>query len=155
MSNQYGPALLLGVLIGGAILLDDVIAPRPPLPDLHRIHARHMEAMAPAQGENVFVFRGDDTEAPVSGEAHEMHWVMKSDGAFGDTEHMRVVEVSVVGDEQAEPSALAAAIRAAVDSARDAGREPTEDEINAAIQSVVGETDGMNIHIELDTTPSP
>ena len=34
MQIGYGPALLLGVLIGGAILLDDVIAPElksPPL----------------------------------------------------------------------------------------------------------------------------
>ena len=30
--NQYGPALVVGLLIGGAILLDDVITPRHPHP---------------------------------------------------------------------------------------------------------------------------
>ena len=32
--NQYGPALVLGLLIGGAILLDDVITPRHPNPTM-------------------------------------------------------------------------------------------------------------------------
>ena len=151
MSNQYGPALLLGALIGGAILLDDVIGPRPTTSDLHAIHAPHIGAMAPGPGENVVMFGGHGVAGPVAGEGHEAHWVMTSDGVL-DSERMRVVEVAVIGDEQAEPSALAAAIRAVVDSAQAAGREPTEAEISTAIQSVIGDAEPISVHVVVDKT---
>ena len=152
MSNQYGPALLLGVLIGGAILLDDVIDPRPPLPDIHGIHASHMEAMATLPGDNVVMFGGHGIVGTLPEEGHEAHWVVKSDGVL-DSDVTRVIEVAVVGDEQAEPSALVAAIQAVVDSAREAGREPTEEELNAAIHSVIGDAQATSILVEVDKMP--
>ena len=42
--NQYGPALVVGLLIGGAILLDDVITPRHPHPAM-MIEAHDMGPM--------------------------------------------------------------------------------------------------------------
>ena len=42
--NQYGPALVVGLLIGGAILLDDVITPRHPHPAM-MIEAHEMGPM--------------------------------------------------------------------------------------------------------------
>lgn len=152
MSNQYGPALLLGVLIGGAILLDDVIGPRPPMPELHGMHARHMEMMAPLSGEGVVMFGGHGVTGSAAEEGEEAHWVMKSGGVL-DSDVMRVVEVAVVGEDAAEHSALAVAIRAVVESVREAGREPTEEELHAAIQSVLGDAEPISIHVEVDTTP--
>ena len=32
--NQYGPAVVVGVLIGGAILFDDYVRPHPPMPPM-------------------------------------------------------------------------------------------------------------------------
>ena len=42
--NQYGPAIVLGCLIGGAILLDDVITPSVPT-RLMSIEAREVSSL--------------------------------------------------------------------------------------------------------------
>lgn len=66
MLNHYGPALLLGVLIGGAILLDDVITPErkghPPRVAMfhHGEGVGELNALAPEAGHNVWVVKGDD-----------------------------------------------------------------------------------------------
>ena len=62
----YGPALLLGSLLGGAILLDDLITPErkgpsPPVSMFH--HGDGFDdptALSRSDGHNVWVIKGDD-----------------------------------------------------------------------------------------------
>ena len=66
MQTGYGPALLLGVLIGGAILLDDVITPErkgPPPRVAMFHHGEGMESvknLPPGGDHNVWVIKGGD-----------------------------------------------------------------------------------------------
>ena len=74
MQTGYGPALLLGVLIGGAILLDDVITPErkgPPPRVAMFHHGEGMESvknLPPGGDHNVWVIKGGD---PVEAEIHK------------------------------------------------------------------------------------
>ena len=65
MQTGYGPALLLGVLIGGSILLDDVITPERKGNQL-RVALFHLgdgfeiRRLCPGGDHNVWVIKGDD-----------------------------------------------------------------------------------------------
>ena len=71
--NQYGPAIVVGVLIGGAILLDDFVRPHPPMPPM-MVEAIEMGEM-PFITEDIHelhITPDDDTESKV--------WIQKSAG---------------------------------------------------------------------------
>lgn len=148
MQNLYGPAIVLGLIIGGAIIVDDFIRP----------HAQHRQMKMAV-----------DTAPPGPGADHKV-WVMKQGGDADKAMHreMRIIMdddptgadrgktiimVKVENDQldaAASGQALAEAIREVVDAARAAGREPTEAEITAAVTAFSG---GSNqIEVEVDVT---
>ena len=154
MQTGYGPALLLGVLIGGAILLDDVITPerKGPPPRVAMFHHGEdgLDAKALGAGEdhNVWVIKSDDSST------HEIHKEVKIHLETEDTESAQQEElmISVNVDADNEPAGdLHAAIRAVIDSARAEGRQPTKEEIEAAVAEAAGDTNAIDVEIVSST----
>ena len=150
MKTGYGPALLLGVLIGGAILLDDVITPerKGPPPRVAMFHHGEDGIDAKALGadgdHNVWVIKSDD------GSAHEIHKEVKIHLETEDTESAQQEElmISVNVDADDEPVGdLAAAIGAVIDSARAEGRQPTKEEIEAAVAEIAGDAKSIDVEV--------
>ncbi|MDG2461008.1 MAG: hypothetical protein P8M73_09010 [Luminiphilus sp.] len=145
MNNGYGPALLLGVIIGGAIIADDFVRPHPP----HRQQGPRSVATLPAppaSDQHVWIMKG---EAHQDMEVHkEMRIVLEDDrGDSGQESVMVIVKVEDHSrDEEATGTALADKVREVVEEARAEGREPTEAEIEAAIEDIAGGAD----HVEID-----
>ena len=150
MKTGYGPALLLGALIGGAILLDDVITPerKGPPPRVAMFHHGEDGIDAKALGadgdHNVWVIKSDD------GSAHEIHKEVKIHLETEDTESAQQEElmISVSVDADDEPAGdLAAAIGAVIDSARAEGRQPTKEEIEAAVAEIAGDAKSIDVEV--------
>ena len=150
MQTGYGPALLLGVLIGGAILLDDVITPerKGPPPRVAMFHHGEDGIDAKALGangdNNVWIIKSDD------GSAHEIHKEVKIHLETEDTESAQQEElmISVSVDADDEPAGdLAAAIGAVIDSARAEGRQPTKEEIEAAVAEIAGDAKSIDVEV--------
>ena len=150
MQTGYGPALLLGVLIGGAILLDDVITPErkgpPPRVAMFQHGEDGLDAKAlGANGDhNVWVIKSDD------GSAHEIRKEVKIHLETEDTESAQQEElmISVSVDADDEPARdLAAAIGAVIDSARAEGRQPTKEEIEAAVAEIAGDAKSIDVEV--------
>ena len=149
MQTGYGPALLLGVLIGGSILLDDVITPerKGPSPRVAMFH--HGEGMesvknlTPGGDHNVWVIKSDD---PVETKVHkEIRIVLASEEDAADEEQL-MISVSVDADD--EPAGdLAAAIGVVIDSARAEGREPTKEEIEAAVSAIAEDAKSIDVEV--------
>ncbi|MBL6699102.1 MAG: hypothetical protein ISP98_06195 [Luminiphilus sp.] len=149
MQNLYGPAIVMGLIIGAAIIADDFIQPssrneamplsaQHPTPTLYESDHR---AWSMKQG-------GDETT-----EIHrEMRIIVEDDPQ--QTGHDKTLIVVKVADEQIDPrtrdKGLAAAIREVVDAARSEGREPTEAEITAAVAAISGQAN--RIEVEVDAT---
>ena len=151
MQTGYGPALLLGVLIGGAILLDDVITPErkgPPPRVAMFHHGEGMESvknLTPGGDHNVWVIKGDD---PVEAEIHKEIRVELSSEDAGTADETQQLMVSVSVDAEDEPAGdLAAAIGAVIDTARAQGREPTKGEIEAAVSAVAGDAKSIDVDV--------
>ena len=148
MQNLYGPAIVLGLIIGGAIIADDFIRP----------HAHHRPMKMAVEG------------APPGPDADHKVWVMKQAGDENITVHRKtriitdddpagadrgktIIMVKVNDDPidaRANGDALADAIRDVVDSARAEGREPTEEEITAAVAAISGQS--SEVEVEVDVT---
>ncbi|NDH40073.1 MAG: hypothetical protein EBY45_06580 [Gammaproteobacteria bacterium] len=151
MLNHYGPTLLLGVLIGGAILLDDVITPErkghPPRVAMfhHGEAGGELKALAPQAGHNVWVVKGDDDAQT---EIHkEMRIELSSEDADSADETQQLM-ISVSIDAEDEPTGdLAAAIGAVIDAAKAEGREPTREEIEAAVTAIAGDARSIDVEV--------
>jgi hypothetical protein len=150
MQTGYGPALLLGVLIGGAILLDDVITPgrKGPPPRVTMFHHDKgelgSEALGASDDHNVWVIKTGDASA------HEIHKEVKIHlgTEASDSSQQEELMISVSVDTDDEPAAdLAAAIGAAIDSARAEGRQPTKAEIEAAVSQVAGNAKSIDVEV--------
>ena len=150
MQSHYGPALLLGALIGGAILLDDVITPdhqgsAPRVAILH--HGKgdlSPAALGAAKDHKVWVIKTDD------GTANEVHKEVKIHLETEDTDSAQQEElmISVSVDADDEPAGdLAAAIGAVIDSARAEGRQPTKEEIEAAVAEIAGDAKSIDVEV--------
>ena len=150
MLNHYGPALLLGVLIGGAILLDDVITPErkghPPRVAMfhHGEGVGELNALAPEAGHNVWVVKDDDVETEIH---KEVRIELSSEDADREDETQQLM-ISVSIDAEDEPAGdLAAAIGAVIEEARAEGREPTEGEIEAAVSAIAGDAESIDVEV--------
>ena len=149
MKTGYGPALLLGVLIGGAILLDDVITPerKGPPPRVAMFHHGEDGLDAKALGapgdHNVWVIKTDDDSA------HEIHKEVKIHLETEDTDSaQQELMISVNVDADDDPAGdLHAAIRAVIDSARAEGRQPTKEEIEAAVAEIAGDAKSIDVEV--------
>ena len=92
MQTGYGPGLLLGALIGGAILLDDVITQerKGPTPRVAMFHHGDVfddpKALSRSGDHNVWVIKGND---PVEAEIHkEIRIELASDDTASDEEQL-------------------------------------------------------------------
>lgn len=150
MQTGYGPALLLGVLIGGAILLDDVITPerKGPPPRVAMFHhgegGLDAQALRAGDDHNIWVIKNDD------GSAHEIHKEVKIHLETEDSDPAQEEElmISVNIDADDEPSGdLAAAISAVIESARAEGRQPTKEEIEAAVAEIAGDAKSIDVEV--------
>ena len=150
MQTGYGPALLLGVLIGGAILLDDVIAPeqKGPPPRVAMFHhdedGLSSKALGASDDHNVWVIKADDASA------HEIHKEVKIhlETEATDSSQQEELMISVNVDADTEPAGdLHAAIRAVIDSAKAEGRQPTKEEIEAAVAEIAGDAKSIDVEV--------
>jgi len=158
MKSNYGPALLLGALIGGAILLDDVITPeRKSHPTRvamfhHGENVGAIEALAREGDYNVWIVKGEDD---VETEIHkEVRIELSAEDAHTIDEAQQLM-ISVRVDADDEPAGdLAATIGAVIDTARAEGREPTKEEIEAAVSAIAGDAKSIDVEV-LSTKTGP
>ena len=132
--SQYGPAALVGVLIGGAILLDDYVGPEPRQQTMMKMHT--IDASAPGH-KGIWIEKGGEEVI----ELHEdvsMTVTVEDDEVDGNGDIM-VVEVQVDG---AETAALAETVRAIVEKAKADGMKPDPEELKAAVMALVDDEDG-------------
>ena len=147
MQNLYGPAIMLGLIIGGAIIADDFIGPHP----RHGPMAMVLEnaPQGPHGDHKVWVMKklGDEDKAI----HREMRIVM--DDELEDTDHNKTVIMVRVDDDQidtgASGKALADAISGVVDAAHAQGQAPTEEEIAAAVSAVSGQASQIEVEVNV------
>ena len=147
MQNLYGPAIVLGVIIGGAIIADDFIRPYP----RHGPVAMTLEnaPQGPHGDHKVWVMKKSGDEE--KGIHREMRIVM-DDESEGTDQEKTVIMVRVDDDQLdagASGKALAEAISGVVDAARAEGREPTEEEITAAVSAVSGQASQIEVEVDV------
>lgn len=151
--NQYGPAIVVGVLIGGAILFDDYVRPHPPMPPM-MVEAIEMGEM-PFITEDIHEFH----IAP-DGDTKSKVWVHKS--ADSDVtgkikiavladdadiaEGLTMIKVKVDGTATAD---LGDKVKALVEQARKEGRKPTPDELKAIVAETLGSA-GADAAVEVE-----
>ena len=161
--NHYGPALVVGLLIGGAILLDDVITPRHPHPAM-MIEAHDMGSMPMIRKEmriggpgasdmgphkKIWIQKNGDDVVEMS---EEMEIIVLADDRDA-TEDVTLVEVHVDGKSKSD---LGDAVKAIVEKARAEGRKPSPEELRAAIRDSMGSTDeptSIDVEIQIEETP--
>lgn len=147
MQNLYGPAIVLGLIIGGAIIADDFIRPYP----RHGPVAMALEnaPQGPHGDHKVWVMKKSGDEE--KGIHREMRIVMDDESEGSDRE--KTVIMVRVDDDQldagASGKALAEAISGVVDAARAEGREPTEEEITAAVSAVSGQASQIEVEVDV------
>lgn len=150
MQTGYGPALLLGALIGGAILLDDVITPerKGPPQRVAMVHlgeeAVDLKALGADEEHNVWVIKTDDASGQEIHKEVKIHLETEAT----DSSQQEELMISVNVDTDNEPAGdLHAAIRAVIDSARAEGRQPTKEEIEAAVSQVAGNAKSIDVEV--------
>ena len=152
--NQYGPAIVVGVLIGGAILFDDYVRPHPPMPPM-MVEAIEMGEM-PFMTEEIHEFH----MAP-DGDTKSKVWVHKS--ADGDvTEKMKIavladdadiaegltmIKVKVDGSATAD---LGDKVKALIEQARKEGRELSPEELKAIVTKTLGADAAVELEVEVE-----
>lgn len=141
--NQYGPALVVGLLIGGAILLDDVITPRHPHP------AMMIEAHDMGPHKKVWIQKSGDG---VIEKSEEMEIIVLADDGDASKE-VTLVEVRVDGESKSD---LGNTVKAIVEKARAEGKKPSPEELRAAIRDAVGnrnESKSVDVDIQIEEMP--
>ena len=157
--NQYGPALVVGLLIGGAILLDDVITPRHPHPtvmsEAHDMGAFPMirkEMRLGSSGgrdmgphKKIWIQKNGDDVIEISEEMEII--VLADDGDLA--EDVSIVEVYVDGESK---SGLSDTVKTILEKSQAEGRKPSPEELRAAIRSAMeSENNPMSIDVEIQT----
>jgi hypothetical protein len=161
--NQYGPALVLGLLIGGAILLDDVITPRHPHPTMMieahpqgpvplirkemRIGGSSHDDMGPHK--KIWIQKSGDDVIEMN---EEMEIIVLADDS-DKTEEITIVEVHVDGESNSD---LGDVVKAIVEKARAEGSKPSPEELQAAIRGAMGsgnEPKSVDVEIQIEEAP--
>jgi hypothetical protein len=151
--NQYGPAIVVGVLIGGAILFDDYVRPHPPMPPM-MVEAIEMGEL-PFITEDIHEFH----MAP-DGDKESKIWIHKSaDGDIAEkmqiaviaddadiAEGVTMIKVKVDGTATAD---LGDKVKALVEQARKEGRKPSPEELKAIVTETLG-TAGADAAVEVE-----
>ena len=167
--NQYGPAALLGALIGGAIMVDDVVTPQHPHAKM-MFKTHGMESMSEihhgAHEAAVRIAMHTDTDAGADDKQLTQMWVQKGgDDNIELIEDMEVIVLTEDGDEaedvttikvQVDGSATAGlgeTVKAMVDKARAEGRKPTPEELKRAVMDALSDSKqpaAIDIDVQVD-----
>ena len=123
MPTRYGPAVVMALIIGSAIMLDDVL--------MFYLHGEHRAPMKHAQMQQETIFEIIDDG---SVEAHQV-----------------IVKVHD-GDDETSSEAIELAIKTAIETAANEGRKLSPEELDASIKAAIGDqhTDQLDITIEIN-----
>jgi hypothetical protein len=155
--NQYGPAIVLGCLIGAAILLDDVITPSVPT-RLMSIEARevstlHTEPHVRLHTEPHVRMSIQKSKANAAATSKDIEIVVITDQApVGEDDHSAV---NIGGLATAE---IADAVIAIVDKAREDGTPLSPDALKAAVMASMNSVEpnsAIEVNIDVEQAPRP
>jgi len=155
--NQYGPAIVLGCLIGAAILLDDVITPSVPT-RLMSIEARevstlHTEPHVTLHTEPHVRMSIQKSKANAAATSKDIEIVVITDQApVGEDDHSAV---NIGGLATAE---IADAVIAIVDKAREDGTPLSPDALKAAVMASMNSVEpnsAIEVNIDVEQAPRP
>lgn len=123
MPTRYGPAIVMALIIGSAVVLDDVL--------MFNLHEEHHAPMEHAQMQRETIFEIVDDEAV---EAHQV-----------------IVKVHD-GDGETSSEAIELAIKTAIETAENEGRKLSPEELDAVIKAAIGDqhTEQLDITIEIN-----
>ncbi|MDA8662751.1 hypothetical protein N9L73_04505 [Luminiphilus sp.] len=147
--NQYGPAIVLGCLISGAILLDDVITPSVPT-RLMSIEAREVSSLHTEPHAKMLIQK---SKANAGAASKDIKFVVVTDQATVAEDGL--VAVTVDGLATAK---IADAVRAIVDKAREDGTPLSPDAVKAAVMTSLTDAEAnsaIEINIEVEQAPRP
>ncbi|MBT5067943.1 MAG: hypothetical protein HOM67_06385 [Halieaceae bacterium] len=163
--NQYGPAIVLGCLIGAAILLDDVITPSVPtrlmsieareVSTLHtEPHVRlHTEPHVTLHTEPHVRMSIQKSKANAAATSKDIEIVVITDQApVGEDDHSAV---NIGGLATAE---IADAVIAIVDKAREDGTPLSPDALKAAVMASMNSVEpnsAIEVNIDVEQAPRP
>lgn len=144
MSQPYGPAIVLGVMIGGAVLIDDHLTP-----SVDCTMAEHTVALRRNVPDGASAAPGP---AVAGMKRHKV--VMALDSGHDHGAH-GVVDVVVTTDDTGLGVDFPAVVGAAIAKAEAEGRELTPPELAAALNEALGDAavQDIDINIELETEP--
>ena len=123
MPTRYGPAIVMALIIGSAIMLDDVL--------MFNLHGEHHAPMKHAKMEQKTIFEIVDDGAV---EAHQV-----------------IVKVHE-GDGETSSEAIEMAIKTAIEAAANEGRKLSPEELDASIKAAIDDqhTEQLDITIEIN-----
>ncbi len=147
--NQYGPAVVLGCLIGAAILLDDVITPSVPT-RLMSLEAREVSTLHTEPHVKMSIQKSKENAAAASKDIEIV--VITDPATVGEDDHGAV---NIDGVATAE---IADAVRAIVDKAREDGTPISPDALKAAVMASINSVEpnsAIEVNIDVEQAPRP
>ena len=147
--NQYGPVIVLGCLIGGAILLDDVITPSVPA-RLMSLEAREVSTLHTEPHVKMSIQKSKENAAAASKDIEIV--VITDQAPVGEDDHGAV---NIDGVATAE---IADAVRAIVDKAREDGTPISPDALKAAVMASINSVEpnsAIEVNIDVEQAPRP
>ncbi len=147
--NQYGPAVVLGCLIGAAILLDDVITPSVPT-RLMSLEAREVSTLHTEPHVKMSIQKSKENAAAASKDIEIV--VITDQAPVGEDDHGAV---NIDGVATAE---IADAVRAIVDKAREDGTPISPDALKAAVMASINSVEpnsAIEVNIDVEQAPRP
>ena len=147
--SQYGPAVVLGCLIGTAILLDDVITPSQPT-RLMSLEAREVSTLHTEPHVKMSIQKSKENAAAASKDIEIV--VITDQAPVGEDDHGAV---NIDGVATAE---IADAVRAIVDKAREDGTPISPDALKAAVMASINSVEpnsAIEVNIDVEQAPRP
>ena len=147
--NQYGPAVVLGCLIGAAILLDDVITPSVPT-RLMSLEAREVSTLHTEPHVKMSIQKSKENAAAASKDIEIV--VITDQAPVGEDDHGAV---NIDGVATAE---IADAVRAIVDKAPEDGTPISPDALKAAVMASMDSVEpnsAIEVNIDVEQAPRP
>jgi hypothetical protein len=147
--NQYGPAIVLGCLIGASILLDDVITPSVPT-RLMSIEAREVSTLHTEPHVRMSIQKSKANAAATSKDIEIV--VITDQAPVGEDDHSAV---NIGGLATAQ---IADAVIAIVDKAREDGTPLSPDALKAAVMASMNSVEpnsAIEVNIDVEQAPRP
>ena len=147
--SQYGPAVVLGCLIGAAILLDDVITPSQPT-RLMSLEAREVSTLHTEPHVKMSIQKSKANDAAASKDIEII--VITDQAPVGEDDHSAV---NVDGLATAE---IADAVRGIVDKAREDGTPLSPGALKAAVMASMNSVEpnsAIEVNIDVEQAPRP